>query len=131
MVWKTKRAGFVIALAQAGPDDFTVRYGKQTDAGLTYADAAAKLGQALMHALACEGKLDNRDAEEAKKEDALDARVENHGSIYLIRPLTEEGKDWLHGHTNDEAQWFGGALVVEPRYVENLVEGMRGDGLNL
>lgn len=58
-------AGFDISLEQRGVDNFTVRYGKQTDAGLTYADAAAKIGQAFMHALACEGRIDNRTKAEA------------------------------------------------------------------
>ena len=49
-----------IRLIQNGKDNFTVSYGLQVDAGLSYASAAAKLGQALMHALACEGRLDNR-----------------------------------------------------------------------
>lgn len=55
-------AGFDIKLEQHGIDNFAVRYGQQLDGpGLNYADAAAKLGQAFMHALACEGKIDNRE----------------------------------------------------------------------
>lgn len=48
-----------IELRQAGKDNFTVRYGLQIDERLSYGEAAAKLGQAVMHALACDGKLDN------------------------------------------------------------------------
>lgn len=54
--------------------------------------------------------------------------IENHGSIVLVRPLTEDVETWLIEHTADEAQWFGNALVVEPRYVENLVEGLVEEG---
>jgi len=50
-----------IKLEQNGIDNFTVTYGKQSDANLTYGKAAAKLGQAMMHWLACEGRLDNRE----------------------------------------------------------------------
>ena len=50
-----------IELRQAGKDNFTVRYGLQTDQDLNYGQAAAKLGQAIMHHLACEGLLDNRE----------------------------------------------------------------------
>jgi hypothetical protein len=70
-------------------------------------------------------------AAEPDADPPLDARVENHGSLYLVRLLTPAAEEWVDEHVNDEAQFFGKALVVEPRYVENLVEGMRGDGLNL
>lgn len=48
-------------------------------------------------------------------------RVENHGSIALVRPLTADVEAWLDANVQDDAQWFGGALVVEPRYVADLV----------
>lgn len=58
--------------------------------------------------------------------------VENHGSIMLVRPVTGDARDWLEIHvTGDEHQYFGDALVVEPRYILNLVEGIRGDGLTV
>ena len=41
---------------------FTVIYGAQYDENLTYARAAKKLGEALMHHLACEGLLNNEGA---------------------------------------------------------------------
>ena len=57
-----------------------------------------------------------------------DFTVTNHGSIVLVKPLTDECNDWLVEHVSDEAQWFGGALVVEPRYVEDLIEGLEEAG---
>ena len=54
-----------IELRQAGPEDFTVVYGKQVEENLTYAAAATRLGCAIMHALACEGKLDNSDPKDS------------------------------------------------------------------
>jgi hypothetical protein len=59
----------------------------------------------------------------------LTLQVEDHGSLWLLRPITEAGRDWLHEHTGDEAQWFGSALVVEPRYVADIVQGMQEEGL--
>jgi hypothetical protein len=47
--------------------------------------------------------------------------VEDHGSIVLVRPLTPDVTTWLQENTDDEAQWFGAALVCEPRYVAPLV----------
>lgn len=56
-------------------------------------------------------------------------QIENHFSIILVRPLTERARRWLVKHT--DGTWFGGALAVEPRYVEDLADGMRGAGLVL
>jgi hypothetical protein len=38
---------------------FSVVYGKQVWQGLSYAEACHKLGEALMHAMACDGIVDN------------------------------------------------------------------------
>ena len=53
--------GLPIALTQQGIDRFTVTYWKQIKAGLTYGQAATELGACIMHAVACGGKLDNRE----------------------------------------------------------------------
>lgn len=47
----------IVTLQQRGVDSFAVRYGREVDDGLSYADAAAKLGQALMHQLVCDGAM--------------------------------------------------------------------------
>ena len=54
--------------------------------------------------------------------------VENHGSIVLVRPLSNDVRSWLHDHTGEESQWFGGALVVEPRYLEPLYLALVEEG---
>jgi len=60
-----------------------------------------------------------------------DVNIENHGSLVLLRPLTEAASDWLDENISEDAQHFGGAVVVEPRYVEAIVEGMQNDGLEV
>lgn len=60
--YKTEVAGFNIELLQNGPDDFCVLYGSQVTHSQPYSEAAKELGLAMMHALACEGKLDNSEA---------------------------------------------------------------------
>jgi hypothetical protein len=57
-----------------------------------------------------------------------DATVENHGSIYLVRPHTTDAEQWIEDNVLDDAQWFGSALIVEHRYIEALVAGMRPMG---
>lgn len=54
-----------VGLYQRGKDRFCVVYGKQVDDDLTYNQAASALGSALMHALACDGRLDNRERGES------------------------------------------------------------------
>ncbi len=59
-----------------------------------------------------------------------DVSVANHGSICMIQPLTQAAKDWVEENVPLESwQFMGTAFSCEPRYVDNLVEGMRGDGL--
>jgi hypothetical protein len=60
---------------------------------------------------------------------ALDARIEGHGSVILVAPLTDGARDWLEENT--DGTWFGGALAVEPRYVLNLVAAMREHGFTV
>jgi hypothetical protein len=62
----------------------------------------------------------------------IDARFENHGSVWLIRPLTDLAREWLADHVRAESwQWFGGALSLEPRAVEPLADAMANDGLEV
>lgn len=51
--------GFPIKLHQKATGLFAVTYGLQLKSDLDYAQAAAELGSCIMHALACESKLDN------------------------------------------------------------------------
>lgn len=69
--------------------------------------------------------------------DTPDIRVENHGTLYLLWPLSADAEKRLREHTAKDAQWWGpgrggltrGALVVEPRYVADIVAGAVADGL--
>jgi hypothetical protein len=59
----------------------------------------------------------------------MDISIENHGSLTLFRPLTDEGREWLESNT--EGTWWGGALAVEPRYAVDLAEGAVEEGLGV
>lgn len=52
--------GFDIKLYQTGKT-FDVVYGRQISTSLSYERATDELGQCILHALACEGRLDNED----------------------------------------------------------------------
>jgi hypothetical protein len=59
-----------------------------------------------------------------------DILVENHGSIFLLRPASPVGQTWLQENViGEETQLFGNAVLCEPRYVANIVFGARGEGL--
>lgn len=57
-----------------------------------------------------------------------DVLVQDHGSIILVQPETKVALCWLLNHTQHDAQWFGGALAVEPRYLSDLLTGMSEGG---
>lgn len=61
-----------------------------------------------------------------------DVRMENHGTVVMLRPLTDAGRDWIEENVHAEGwQWFGGALACEPRMVEPVLQGMADAGLTV
>jgi hypothetical protein len=72
-----------------------------------------------------------RTTEKLADANAVDVFVENYGSIFLFRPMTQAATDWISEQVQDDAQWFGNALSVESRYALDLADGMRRDGLTL
>ena len=61
----------------------------------------------------------------------FDATIINHGSIFLLEPWTEAAHDWINEHIGNDAQWFGQALAIEPRYAPAIIAGMQDDGLTV
>lgn len=62
---------------------------------------------------------------------APDVTVDDEGSIVLVTPRSAAAREWLAAYLPDDATWFGGAVVVEPRYVADIVDGMRAAGLRV
>jgi len=56
-----------------------------------------------------------------RRRPAIDVHIINHGSIVLFHLNTREASAWVEENVTREAQFFGMALVVEPRYVAALV----------
>ena len=64
----------------------------------------------------------------------LDFKLENHGSLFLLRPLNSAANGWMQDHLpvdSPETQFWGEAIVIEPRYLEPIVDGILADGLVL
>lgn len=60
-----------------------------------------------------------------------DVRVENHGTLFLFCPESSAAQEWIATNVQADAQFFGTALVVEPRYARDLADGMVADGLEV
>jgi hypothetical protein len=60
-----------------------------------------------------------------------DVLVNNVGTLYTFCPLTLRAKEWIDEHVQDDAEWFGHALVVEHGYAWGLAKGMKDAGLVL
>jgi len=58
-----------------------------------------------------------------------DFRCKNHGTLFLLFPVTETAHSWVEENLPSDAQWFGNAVVVEHRYIWPILEGIQNDGL--
>jgi hypothetical protein len=58
-------------------------------------------------------------------------RIEHHGSIILIVPLCASARDWLDEHLGKDNgyQPYWPTAIVEPRFLEQIMAGIRRDGL--
>lgn len=60
-----------------------------------------------------------------------DLSIQNEGSIFLLRALTDAGRAWISENIPDDAQHFGGAVVVEHRFIGDIAQGAVNDGLEV
>lgn len=60
-----------------------------------------------------------------------DFSVQNEFTIFLLHPLTAAAREWIAEHISDDAQRFGDAVVVEHRYIGDIIDGIKGDGLEV
>jgi len=51
------------------------------------------------------------------------------GTLVLLVGNTPAAREWIEAHAPDDASWWAGALVMEPRYVEFWLERAREAGL--
>jgi hypothetical protein len=56
-----------------------------------------------------------------------DFSIDNRGSICLLDLISQEAQDWGEEHIGEHQTWCG-KIVVEPRYVDNLVSGLLAEG---
>ncbi len=60
-----------------------------------------------------------------------DFLVENHGSIFLLKPLTPSAASWVEEHIGQDNgyQPHFPTIVVEHRFIADIVAGIQDDGL--
>ena len=63
------------------------------------------------------------------EEHIVDVHIAGGGSVYLVIPLTDAAREWIEENVGGETTWFGDGLAVEHGYIDDLVDGMAGDGL--
>jgi hypothetical protein len=59
----------------------------------------------------------------------IDFEVSGGGSLYTLLPLTEVARQWVEEHLPEDRMTFGKAVVVEHRYIEDIVRGAQADGM--
>jgi hypothetical protein len=57
--------------------------------------------------------------------------LENHGSVLLLRPQTVSARIWVDDHIGRENgyQPYWPSVVIEHRYIADIIAGIQGDGL--
>ena len=60
-----------------------------------------------------------------------DLTVQNEGSISLLRAASPAGETWIAEHIDADAMTWAGAIVVEHRFIDAIIEGATWDGLTV
>jgi hypothetical protein len=61
-----------------------------------------------------------------------DAEVQSLGSFRLLRPLSPQADEWVEANLILEPwQRFGGALVIDQRCIDEILLGLRLEGLRV
>lgn len=60
-----------------------------------------------------------------------DFTLVDHGSIVIITPLSQQATEWTDTYLSEETQWWGAGFVVEPRYVDDIVDRMKELGMEV
>jgi hypothetical protein len=60
-----------------------------------------------------------------------DFSIEHHGSVVLFRPNTPAGIEWANENIGAENgyQPYYPTMVFEPRYVDQVISGIKAEGL--
>ena len=63
---------------------------------------------------------------------APDFTVDNHGSVVILNAHTDAARQWRDEHLPSDAMtWGRDGIVVEPRYIGDIVAGIRAAGMEV
>lgn len=65
------------------------------------------------------------------KQVQFDFSFQDEGTITLLTPLTDEAQQWIDEHIAADHQTFGNSVVIEHRYAQDILEGIKSDGLTV
>lgn len=58
-----------------------------------------------------------------------DFQLIRQSTIFLLEPLTAAARAWVNDHIGSDAMQFGTTIVVEHRYIADIVAGICAAGL--
>jgi hypothetical protein len=65
---------------------------------------------------------------------SVDIRVQGEGSrptVYLLRLESDAAREWVEENVGGEVTWWGGSLVVEHGFLNDLLSGACDEGLEV
>lgn len=61
-----------------------------------------------------------------------DFTLQDEGSIVVLHPGNDAASNWIDNHLyTEQTQWWGGGIVIERRYVEDILDGIDSEGLTV
>jgi hypothetical protein len=61
----------------------------------------------------------------------VDLLVHGEGSIYLLRSTSRRGQLWIDEYVSDDRHEWAGVIVVEHRFIGDIIRGAIADGLRV
>lgn len=55
----------------------------------------------------------------------------DHGSITILTPLNDDATAWIEAHLPADVMHWGGGVVIELRYAQDILDGIVADGLEV
>ncbi len=65
------------------------------------------------------------------KAPSADFAFRDHGSICVLTPVSEAGLRWVRENLPADVLLWAGGIVVEPRYVGDILDGIEADALEV
>lgn len=61
---------------------------------------------------------------------APDFLIENHGSLFFLRPLSQSAREWIEENISqtDSFQPYWPTVVIEHRFIEHIIHGLIEEG---